>query len=234
MAANANPMNVPIGLQLYSVGEISVRISPALLKQIASIGYKEVELAQTYGKSGAELRSAFSDNGLRCRSAHVFDFSKTPAQFMDFAAELGAEYVVASFNPLPSAAAALSGPKPDLTAFLKAREGMTNDDYKLSAQTCSALGDEAKKQGLTYAYHKHNLEFKKFDGLGAYDLLLQAADPSLVTMEMDCGWVSAAGHDSVAYLNKYPAASTTNHFSRKPRRRASNKTTSSKSRHGSD
>ena len=201
---SANPLNRPIGLQLYTVGDQLGKDFSGTLKQIAAIGYKEVELAATYQKSAAELRAAFSDAGLTCRSAHMFDFQKTPAQFMDFAKELGVKYVVTSFNPPQSAMASLSGAKPDFDAFVKVLEGMTLDDYKRSADTCNQLGAEARKHGLQYAYHNHNLEFRKFGDVTAYDTLLSSTDPQLVKMEMDCGWVAAAGYDPVAYLDKFP------------------------------
>jgi sugar phosphate isomerase/epimerase len=200
----ANPLNRPIGLQLYTVGDQLGKDFNGTLKQIAAIGYKEVELAATYQKSAAELRAAFSDAGLTCRSAHIFDFQKTPAQFMDFAKELGVKYVVTSFNPPQSAMASVSGAKPDFDAFVKVLEGMTLDDYKRSADTCNQLGAEARKHGLQYAYHNHNLEFRKFGDVTAYDTLLSSTDPQLVKMEMDCGWVAAAGYDPVAYLDKFP------------------------------
>ena len=200
----AEPLNRPVGLQLYTMGEQLGADFNGTLKKIADIGYKEVELADAYKKPASEIRSAFSNAGLTCRSAHMFDFSKTPAQFMDFVQEVGAKYVITSFNPPPSAMESFKSGKPDMKAFLKALEDMTLDDYKRSADTCNALGEEAKKHGLQYAYHNHNLEFKKLGGSTAYDLLLSSTDPELVKMELDCGWMAAAGYDPVAYLNKYP------------------------------
>lgn len=204
-SSGANPLNQPIGLQLYTVSDALGKDFNGTLRQIAAIGYKQVELAQTFNKSAAELRAAFTDAGLKCSSAHIFDFQKTPAQFMDFAKELGVEYVVSSFNPPPSAMAALTGGTPDFTVFIKVVNGMTLDDYKLSADTCNKLGEEARKHGLQYAYHNHNAEFKKFDGVTALDTLIAATDPELVKLEMDCGWVAAAGYDPVSYLQKYPS-----------------------------
>lgn len=201
---HANPLNRPVGLQLYTVRDELAKNFDGTLKQVAAIGYREVELADTYNKSAAELRAAFSSNGLNCRSAHMFDVQKTPEQFMDFAKELGAKYVVTSFNPPPGAMALLGGAKPDLEAFVKVLEGMTLDDYKRSADTSNKLGEQAKERGLQYAYHNHNLEFKKFGDVTAYDTLLASTDPELVKMEMDCGWVGAAGYDPVAYLDKFP------------------------------
>jgi len=201
---SADPLNKPVGLQLYTVSAELGKDFNGTIRQIAAIGYKEVELAPTFGKSASELKTIFSDNGLTCRSAHMFDFSQTPQQFMDFAKELGVKYVVTSFNPPPVVAAKFAGPNPDFTAILKGLESMTLDDYKKSAEVANQLGAEAKKRGLVYAYHNHNLEFKKYDGKPIFDTLLASTDPETVKFEMDCGWVSAAGYDPVKYLKKYP------------------------------
>ncbi|HEY0265425.1 MAG TPA: hypothetical protein VGC16_01655 [Rhizomicrobium sp.] len=53
---------------------------------------------------------------------------------------------------------------------------------------------------MSFAYHNHNLEFRKIGDVVPYDMLLQETDPSLVQMEMDIGWVVAGGADPVAYL----------------------------------
>jgi sugar phosphate isomerase/epimerase len=37
-----------------------------------------------------------------------------------------------------------------------------------------------------------------------YDELLRLTDPKLVVFEMDCGWISATGHNPIAYLSKTP------------------------------
>jgi len=40
--------------------------------------------------------------------------------------------------------------------------------------------------------------------VAAYDVLLKGTDPALVQFELDCFWVTRAGYDPVAYLNRYP------------------------------
>jgi sugar phosphate isomerase/epimerase len=202
--ADANPLDRPIGLQLYTVGDELDKDFHGTLKRISAIGYKEVELAQTHSKTAAQLRNAFHGAGLRCRSAHMFDPKQSPAQFMDFANELGVKYVVTSFNPPPSLMTAMSAPNPDFAALVTGLQQMTLDEYKKSAQTANELGAEAKKRGLQYLYHNHNLEFKKFGDTTGYDTLLASTDPELVKMELDCGWMTAAGHDPVTYIDKYP------------------------------
>ena len=185
MKVAANPLDRPIGLQLYTVGDQLDQDFHGTLKHISSIGYKEVELAQTHSKTAAQLHKAFKGAGLTCRSAHMFDFKQTPARFMDFANELGVKYVVTSFNPPPAIVSSLAGPNPDFGALVKALQQMTLDDYKKSADTANTLGEEAKKRGLQYLYHNHNVEFKKFGDTTGYDTLLTSTDPELVKMELD-------------------------------------------------
>jgi sugar phosphate isomerase/epimerase len=201
--AKGDPLSRPIGLQLYTVSAELAQDFPGTIKKVAAIGYKEVELAPTFGKSASELRTIFQDNGLNCKSAHMFDFKQTPQQFMDFAKELGVKYVVTSFNPPASVAASFAAPNPDMNAVLKGLEGMTADDYKKSAEMANQLGDEAKKRGLVYAYHNHNLEFKKQGDQTIFETLLENTNPETVKVEMDCGWVSAAGYDPVKLLKKH-------------------------------
>ncbi len=80
----------------------------------------------------------------------------------------------------------------------------TVDDYRRQADLLNQLGHQANKAGLQLAYHNFNSEFRPFEGVAAYDHLLEWTDPSLVKMELDCGWMVAGGADPVAYLKKYP------------------------------
>ena len=133
----------------------------------------------------------------------MFDFKQTPQQYMDLSKELGAKYVVTSFNPPPSVAATFSGPNPDMGAIMKALEGMTLDDYKRGAETANKLGEEAKKRDLVYAYHNHNLEFKKADGKTIFETIIDSTDPNTVKPKWIAdGFLRLAMIRSV--LKKYP------------------------------
>lgn len=58
---------------------------------------------------------------------------------------------------------------------------------------------------MLLAYHNHAFEFETFCGdRPGYDVLLAEADPGLVAMEMDLYWTVHAGHDPVAYFDRYP------------------------------
>jgi len=56
---------------------------------------------------------------------------------------------------------------------------------------------------MTFGYHNHYTEFKKFGDKMGYTELMANTDPNLVKIEMDIGWVVAARQDPLALLNKY-------------------------------
>jgi sugar phosphate isomerase/epimerase len=194
----ANPLGKPIGLQLYTVGDQLKNDYDGTLRQIAAIGYREVELAGVVGKTPSNIKNSLQAAGLHCGSVHMGMGGMEEA--VPLATELGAKYVISSVTlPKPPI-----GAKFDLKSFMAQMAALTLDDYKSMAQRCNEFGEQAKKAGLQFGYHNHNFEFKPFPGGIGYDELLRGTDPGLVKFELDCGWMAAAGHDPAAYLAKYP------------------------------
>jgi sugar phosphate isomerase/epimerase len=203
-SAAANALGKPVGLQLYTVGAELQQDFNGTLAKISQIGVKEVELADLYGKTAAEWKTALNKTGLHCRSVHVYDANQSPEDVMRFAAELGAKYVVTSLNPPPEIMAKIAGVKDDWVPLIHSVEGMTLADWKKSVAITNELGDQAAKHGLVYAYHNHNVEFRKFGNTTVFETLLASTNPATVKFEMDCGWVSAAGYHPAMFLEKYP------------------------------
>src|SRR5690349_20228061 len=66
----------PIGLQLYTLGDLMINDPKGTLQKLAAIGYKEVESAgpqkgNFYGLKPKEFAAMVKDAGLHWRSAHV-------------------------------------------------------------------------------------------------------------------------------------------------------------------
>lgn len=61
----AEPLNLPIGLQLYSVGSDFDSDPHGTLEKVAAIGYKQVELSPVSKASLSEIKKALADSGLR-------------------------------------------------------------------------------------------------------------------------------------------------------------------------
>jgi sugar phosphate isomerase/epimerase len=204
---NASALNLPIGLQLYTVGKEMDSDPFGTLKRVASVGYKEVELSPLAKVPAKDLRRALGDVGLKNPSGHYMlpDLMSNLQSKIDFAKELGEEYMIATvpwvadtsrFNSEANAG--------QIEFFLAIIRGLTLDDWKWNAEQFNKIGEQTKKAGLQFGYHNHNFEFKSYGSVTGYDELLRLTDPDLVKLELDCGWMTVAGQDAAAYLTKYP------------------------------
>ena len=176
-----------VGIQLYSVRKEMLTDAVGTLKQLAKIGYKELESARSakgnyYGLQPKEIKKIAADLGMRLVSGHVH-VDKDWQRSIDSAGEAGQAYLVCS--SLPS-------------------EGQSVDNYKRVAETFNKAGEDCKKSNLIFGYHNHEYEFEKDNGQVLYDVLVENTDPNLVTWELDLGWVVASNLDPVTYFNKYP------------------------------
>src|ERR1700733_8341020 len=66
----AKRLQVPLGLPFYSVQLILPKDYDGTLKQIGSIGFREVESAGYYDHSAAQVKQAMRNAGLHLVSAH--------------------------------------------------------------------------------------------------------------------------------------------------------------------
>jgi sugar phosphate isomerase/epimerase len=123
-----------------------------------------------------------TDLGMTLRSGHVH-IDQDWQRSIDSAAETGQAYLVCSSLPT---------------------EGQTVENYKKVADAFSKAAEDCKKSNIIFGYHNHEYEFEKENGQVLYDVLLENTDASLVTMELDLGWVVASGNDPLKYFEKYP------------------------------
>src|SRR5665213_3607830 len=63
-------LDLPLGLELYSVREMLPTNFEGTLKQIGALGYREVEAAGFYDHSASQVKRAVKRASLRCVSAH--------------------------------------------------------------------------------------------------------------------------------------------------------------------
>ncbi len=192
----ANPLGLPLGLQLYSVRDQLQRDFPGTLKQVGALGYKEVEAAGFYGHTAKETSSAMQAAGLRCVSAHYPMSTLQPQleEIIRYGKDLGLEYIICSSPGRKVAGQAGGGGKQPLTL----------DDWRWNAEQFNRIGASVHAAGLRFGYHNHTGEFRPQDGVLPYDELLRLTDPAKVTMEMDCGWVVVGGQNPIEYLKRYP------------------------------
>lgn len=196
---------LPVGLQLYSIGQSLDADFDGSLKTVARIGYKHVELAGLHGRSPQQVRAAFDKLGLNCPSAHFppDDWVRNSRAQLEIAKGVGASAVVCPMPPIPERLRhrASTGAQTGLAA---AYDGMTLADWKAFAALLNRLGGEARAAGFTFAYHNHNIDFRDLGGgRKPIDVVLSETDPHLVNLEVDLGWVKAAGHDPAEFLERH-------------------------------
>jgi sugar phosphate isomerase/epimerase len=187
-AAVAPASDMTIGVQLYCVGDDLRRDFEGTLKRLADVGYRDVQLSDTFGKSAKDLRAAFDKAGLRCRSAH-YDLANLQYLLDDnlaAAKDLGLTSMVCAHPRLPRSACAGVG------------------DWQWNADFLNIIGAQTKRAGLAFLYHNHNVEFMRLGEGTAFDALVAGTDPALVGFELDCGWAASAGIDPAALIARYP------------------------------
>lgn len=190
---SAEPLKLPIGLQLYSVRNVLPHDFEGTLRQLYLAGYREVEAAGYYDKTAPEFRSAMDHAGLRCVSTHLTlsVLRDKPDESIAYAHALGLDYIICS-----SSGGVHRDPK--------AKGDPTIDDWRYIASEFNRVGEKVKAAGMTFGVHNHTPEMAVLNGVSVYDELLRLTDPKLVVFEMDCGWVIAAGRNPVDYLSKTP------------------------------
>jgi sugar phosphate isomerase/epimerase len=196
MELEANPLGMPIGCQTYPLRESIGKDFEGTLRQIATGGYRMIEMCSPpgYEKAGygplvkmkaSEIRRTIHGAGLGCESCH-FQFRELKQSLDDkisYAHELGLKQMIVPTFALPQDA--------------------TMADWAQAADELNKIGEQTHKAGLQLGFHNHNHEFVKIDGVLIYDELMKKLDPNLVKMQFQVAVISL-GYEAATYLNKYP------------------------------
>jgi sugar phosphate isomerase/epimerase len=214
-SVNANPLHLPIGLQLYTVDKEMDADPAGTLKVVAATGYRQVELTPISKTPAKELKRMLDDNGLANPSGHYLlpDLMGKLPEMIELAHLFGQEFMVVTIPWVADVSRfKVEPPNDQMALFLAVIRGLTLDDWKWNAEQFNKVGEQIKKAGLQLAYHNHNFEWRTYEGLVAYDEFVKLTDPALVKLELDCGWATVAGQDPVAYLTKHPDRYTLLHI----------------------
>jgi sugar phosphate isomerase/epimerase len=202
---------LPVGLQLYTVGDAIRKDLDGSLAKIAAIGYHVVEPASYHGYTPQQLREAADRHGLKCTSIHIGAQTSGGNPGLDgdlprLAADLHLLGVTDVVMPMFTTPERFGGPKQGeaYAAYMgRVSAGLTVDDWKRTAAFLNEKGAALRSEGLRLGYHNHNPEFAPLAGTTGLEILLAETSPEAVVFEMDVGWVAAAGVDPVALLRKH-------------------------------
>lgn len=187
-AAAAKPFTKPLGVQLYTARTVLPRDPEGVLKRIADIGYKEVELfAYPQIKDWVPIVNRL---GMKATSTHM---------------------------PMPFVTGNWGNEKPmDLAQYLAEVKAagiryvgmpyVRPDERKEFSALCAKMNKTAEsvsKTGLTFFYHNHAFEFAGKRGERVIDTFKKELDPKRVKLELDVFWVAAAGVDVLEVMEEW-------------------------------
>jgi len=185
-----------IGLQLYTLREAFETDSADCLKQVAEIGYKEVEFHSMH--LVPSQWALLQDLGLAVTSSHVmppfltgqweaYGIPQPENDRFESQIELAAKY----------------GVKHLVMPMLLPQERGNLDHYKKLAELFNTSGEACKNQGISFCYHHHNFEFEPLEGYSPMEIFLSQTDPDLVSFELDIFWLAVAGKDPIEFMRKH-------------------------------
>ena len=176
-----------VGIQLYSLRDDARRDLEGTLANIATIGYKDVELLgsmDNFGMPPTRLRSVLDRNGLSAPSTHVGGNALNDLdRQLDDANTLGHRYLTVASLPI-------TGPR-------------TVDEYRRWADRLNEAGRRARQRDVWIAFHNHANDFTRDNGAIPYDALIERTDPDVVRMQLDTGNLAMAGLDPHEYMRRY-------------------------------
>jgi sugar phosphate isomerase/epimerase len=184
-----------IGLALFTVRREAGADFEGTLRQIAAIGYRELDMyIYASGLEPPATRATLDRVGLTCPSARVTTVSLYRGwdRFLDAAAALGSRYVTLANVP------------PDERRDLR--------DWHELAEAFNRAGETATRAGLTFCYHNHAFEFEPLEGQIPFDLLLAETEPRLVKLQVDVYWITRGGRDVAAELRRLAGRVATLHL----------------------
>ncbi|WP_057939757.1 sugar phosphate isomerase/epimerase family protein [Algoriphagus resistens] len=174
-----------IALQLYSLRN-EMKVDPIKYHQLISEwGISALEGGGEYGMTNDEYAKLLADNKLRVIGvgADYNQLTKDLTPIIDQAKNYGAKYATCYWIPHTD------GP-------------ISIEEIKIATALFNAVGEEMKKEGITFLYHPHGYEFEK-EGKGVVlDYMLENAKN--FGFNLDVFWIKMGGGDPLAIMKKYP------------------------------
>lgn len=159
------------------------------LIKLSEMGYKYLEFGGTFGMEVKELKSLLKELDMvsLAGGASIADFEGDGLKkAIDDQLEMDKEYLVCYWP------------------WIGNENNITKDYMKIVVEKLNMIGEECNQNGLRFAYHNHDHEFRSMDDQKIYDFILNNTQADLVTMELDLYWCVVGGADPKEYIKKYP------------------------------
>lgn len=194
--AKAVPVKRDFGFQTWTIREKLVADFQGTLKEMAAMGYTQVEMCSPLGykdagfgplnsMTGTEMKKIFDDSGLACVSSHygMGELRESLDNRIEWATQLEMKQMVCS-------------------SFWLA-DGASVYEYRKACEELNAIGEKTKAVGIQMVFHNHHMEFEKRGEELIYDEMLKVLNPELVKMQFQVA-VANIGYKAADYFRNYP------------------------------
>ena len=179
-----------IGVQLYTLRTSFEKDMWGTFDALAAQGFKNVELAGTYGLEPSELAEGLAKRGLKASSSHMgLDQFGDLDKVIEFAKVFGIS---------------------DLIVPWLAPEA--RNDWPGLGKRLMEISGALAPHGLKVGYHNHDFEFEPSGDSTGYEELWDHADTKKVFAEIDIYWVVKAKQDPVEWLGRLSGSVPFTHF----------------------
>ncbi len=174
-----------IALQLYSIRDRlqDPTVLGEVLARVREIGYRAVEVAGLGPAARSRLGAELARAGLIATASHA-PLEELRADLDAVAGESrgwGCEFLVVP--ALPHAERTLDG-------------------YRRFAAESAELAARLRRHGLQLVYHNHSYELERFGDRTGLEVLLEAADPDALHVELDTYWLQYGGLNPSAWIRR--------------------------------
>jgi len=192
----AAPARRDFGFQVWTIKDKLIPNFAATLKEMAAMGYTQVEMCSPLGytssgfgplnsMTGTEMKRIMDDSGLKCVSSHygMGELRDSLENRIEWATQLEMKQMVCSSFWLS--------------------EGASVDEYRKACEELNAIGEKTKAAGIQMVFHNHHMEFEKRGEELIYDEMLKVLNPDLVKMQFQVAVVNI-GYKAADYFRKHP------------------------------
>jgi len=186
----------PLAFMIHPLRAAATKDLPGTLREVAKIGFQEVELISFRGFTGpsnregfgplaplsaVEIRKFVRDAGLSVRSAH-FRYAEFDDQRIDYSLEW-ARALELSYMTISDI-----GP------------AATMDEWKTHFDRLNQLGERVAKAGMQLGVHTPNELWRRHDGVLAIDALLQNVSAANCQIQLEVSTAQNYGVDNADFL----------------------------------
>ena len=184
-----------IGSPLFILRDECSRDLMGVIEKLAEIGFDGIEFLGLFGHNPADIWRKLDSCNLVAVGDHVHynDFVTDTSRIITERQEIGCSFITISS---PSS------------------EGLPGGkDYPDTLKKIERVGEMVNNADMTLVYHNHAHEVRTvLSGKTLLEHIADDIDGSLLSLELDLGWIGIAGADPMYFLKKYRNRCPVVHF----------------------